>query len=430
MYRLDLFDGLARAMPRAWAESCLARALAVEPGLHAWITLDEPAARAAIAALPESGPLAGVTVGVKDIIDTQDLPTQMGSRMFAGHQPGRDAWVVARLKSLGAVVLGKTVTTECAWRAPGATRNPWNAAHTPGGSSSGSAAAVAAGCVPLALGTQTLGSVIRPAAYCGIVGFKPSFGAIPRTGVLELARSLDHLGLFARAVADIAHVAPLLFAQDAGDPVPPVPAWADVRDAAPPVIARVRTARDALASAEQIATIDRAQHAFEQAGARIVELELPAEFGAIWDAARTILAAEAHEVHRQRLETMKGKAGAALVALVEEGAVTAPAVLEAARALQASLRTRFASLSAGIDAVLTQPAIGEAPRGLDDTGDAVFCTPWNFLGTPAITMPAGEGPNGLPLGLQLATRWGEDGRLLRVALWCEQALARPRRIAA
>ncbi|MDB5365417.1 MAG: amidase [Rhodospirillales bacterium] len=428
MYRLDLCDGLARGTPRAWAESSLARALAVDPKLRAWITLDEGIARAAIDGFPQQAPLGGVTVGVKDIIDTQELPTQMGSALFAGNQPARDAWVVARLKSLGAVVLGKTVTTECAWRTPGVTRNPWNPAHTPGGSSSGSAASVAAGCVPLALGTQTLGSVIRPAAYCGIVGFKPSIGAIPRTGVLELARSLDHIGLFTRAVADVARVAPLLFAQDAGDPVPAVPAWTDAPDAAP-VIARVRTARDAMASAEQVATIDRAQRAFEQAGARIVELVLPAEFDAVWEAARTILAAEAHDVHRNRIAAMPGRAGAALTSLVEEGAVTAPAVLEAARTLQASLRTRFASLSSGVDAVLTQPATGEAPLGLDDTGDAVFCTMWTFLGTPAITMPAGEGPNGLPLGLQLATRWGEDSRLVRVASWCERVLARPRRIA-
>jgi amidase len=428
MYRLDLCDGLARGTPRAWAESCLARTLGVEPKLHAWITLDESVARAAIDRLPQQAPLAGVTVGVKDIIDTQDLPTQMGSALFAGNKPTRDAWVVARLKSLGAMVLGKTVTTECAWRTPGTTPNPWNPAHTPGGSSSGSAAAVAAGCVPLALGTQTLGSVIRPAAYCGVVGFKPSIGAIPRTGVLELARSLDHLGLFTRAVADVAQVAPLLFARDAGDPVPAVPTWTDAPDAAP-VIARVRTARDAMASAEQVATIDRAQRAFEQAGARIVELVLPAEFDAVWEAARAILAAEAYEVHRKRIAAMPGKAGAALTALVEEGAVTAPAVLEAARTLQASLRTRFASLSTGVDAVLTQPATGEAPLGLDDTGDAVFCTMWTFLGTPAISMPSGEGPNGLPLGLQLATRWGEDARLVRVASWCERALARPNRIA-
>ncbi|GIL38311.1 amidase [Roseiterribacter gracilis] len=428
MYQLDLRDGLARDTPREWAESCLARTLTLEPKLHAFVTLDEGVTRKAIDTL-SSGPLAGVTVGVKDIIDTVDLPTQMGSRLFEGRRANQDAWIVARLKSLGAIVMGKTVTTECAWRTPGATRNPWNLDHTPGGSSSGSAASVAAGCVPVALGSQTLGSMIRPAAFCGVVGFKPSFGAIPRTGVLPVAPSLDHLGLFARSVGDVAQVAPLLFGQNDGDAVPAVPAWYDVKTSDAPVLARVRTARDALVSDAQRALIDEVQRKFEGAGARIVELTLPPEFDAVWEAARAIMAAEAYQVHRDRIAAMPGKAGEALVALVEEGAVVAPAILEASRILQVSLRTRFAALTAGVDAVLTQPAIGEAPNGLGDTGDPVFCTPWTFLGVPAITMPAGVGPNGLPLGLQLATRWGQDVQLLRAAAWCEASLALPRQIA-
>jgi amidase len=378
-----------------------------------------------------AGPLAGVPVAVKDIIATTDFPTTNGSPIYAGHVPDADAWVVERLRSLGAAILGKTVTTEFAWRHPGPTRNPWTLAHTPGGSSSGSAAAVAAGFAPLALGSQTFGSVIRPAAFCGVVGLKPSYGAIPRTGVHPLAQSLDHVGVFTRSVADAAFALSLLAAQsDAdphGQPLPPFTVDPD-RGLAPlpePRLAFVKTGIWSEADAVQKALVEAAAARFAAAGAHVEELVLPAEFAAMWEAGRTILACEASAIYAPLVERHPDLTSGFLKELVGEGAgIAAPVYIDALR-LQARLRTELSTALDGFDGILTLPASGPAPKGLANTGNPAFCVPWTFLGTPCLSLPAGE-HEGLPLGIQLVGRYRDDVRLLRLAAWCEAVLDRPR----
>jgi amidase len=380
-----------------------------------------------------SAPLAGIAVAVKDLIDTADMPTTYGSPIHRGHVPRQDAWVVQRLRSLGAHVLGKTVTTEFAWRHPGDTVNPWNTEHTPGGSSSGSAAAVAAGIAPLGLGTQTLGSVIRPAAYCGIVGFKPSFGSIPRTGVCPLAESLDHVGLFARSVDDVAYALTLLAGKDASDlhgHPPPVFNAAAVSDAlpSPPRIGLLQSQLLGEIDAPQKELINQAAKRFSNAGAEIIDAVLPKEFADAAELAVAIVAVEAARIHEARMAQFPQLISAAMRDLIKQGhAITASEYL-ALKARQRAMQQAFASWKEAnrIDMLLMPPATGEAPKGLHYTGDPRFCSPITLLGVPAITLPAGFGPKGLPLGVQLVGSSGADLLLLRVARWCESVLAHER----
>ncbi len=414
--------------PAAYLAACEARAAECAPWLHAFAhrPRDLPA--------PAGGPFAGLPFGVKDIIDTADMPTENGALADRGRVPGRDAWVVERLRSLGGVVFGKTVTTEYAWRHPGATVNPHDPAHTPGGSSSGSAAAVAAGIVPLALGTQTVGSVIRPAAYCGVVGLKPSFGAIPRTGIHPLSGSLDHVGLFARRVEDVAFALGLLAAASDGDPHGvPLPAFSidpgtGLRDSLPgagppPRLAMVRTDRWDGVETPQREALAHAAARLRASGAQVHELALPAGFEGMWGWAQTLLAVEAAAIHRDRIAQVPDRVSGTLKALASVG-MTLPAgdYVEALQR-QRALRHRLGETMSGFDAVLTVPATGTAPRGLDLTGDASLCAPWTFLGVPAVTLPAAVAANGLPLGIQLVGRYREDLRLLRTSAWAEAALA-------
>ena len=390
----------------------------LQPELQAFIHL--PASPIVNRASPHA-PLAGVPVGIKDLIDTADMPTAYGSPAYEGRRPDKDAWVVARLREAGATVLGKTVTTEFAWRQPGATTNPWNSDHTPGGSSSGSAAAVAAGIVPLALGTQTFGSVIRPAAYCGVVGVKPSYGTIARTGVLPLSGSLDHLGVFTTNVADAVHALSILAGSDANDPHTSHHSLGDATKR-PPRIGVLR---------EQIGgPIDKAQqHVLNHLalrlradGAEIVGADLPAE---LVDAARhasILVAVEAALTHGELVDRSPALVSAPITALVEEGRALPATDYAKAKALQVQMTLRFdrwLTEAAGLDALLVAPASGEAPRGLDYTGDAAFCTPWTFLGVPAVTLPVGFGPGGLPLGVQLVGASQHDAALLSLAEWVE-----------
>ncbi|MCJ2046871.1 amidase [Methylobacterium sp. J-078] len=379
---------------------------------------------------PGVGAWAGIPVGVKDIIATADLPTTNGSPVYADHVPAADAWIVARLKALGASVLGKTVSTEFAWRHPGPTHNPWKRGHTPGGSSSGSSAAVAAGIVPLALGTQTFGSVIRPAAYCGVVGVKPSYGAIPRVGVHPLAPSLDHVGLFTRSVTDAAFALAHLIGRDEADPHGrPLPDFSVDLDMAlapreAPRLALVRTAIWDRAEPEQRALLDATAADFQAAGAHVSDFVLPAAFEGLWDCARTILAVEASARFGTLVERFPDRTSQPLKDLVAEGAqIAAVAYVEALRR-QADLRVNLDTVLAGYDAVLTLPASGPAPEGLASTGDPAFCVPWTCLGVPAVALPAGES-QGLPLGIQLVGTYRNDLALLRTARWCEMVLARP-----
>ena len=404
--------------------SCLARSAAVEPVVGAFAHFDEAGVLAALAAGP-TGPLAGVPVGVKDIIATAGVPTEMGSAAFRGHVPEASAWVVDALRRNGAIVFGKTVTTEFAWRHPGKTRNPWNPDHSPGGSSSGSAASVACGSVPAALGTQTLGSVLRPAAFCGVVGFKPSFGTIPRTGVYPFAQSLDHLGVFTRNVSDAAFLANLLFGQDGIDfPgfAAPLPAWPLAARQRPPRVALVHTRAWDQVSIEQQAVVESSARQLQAAGAEVCVQVLPPAFDNLWQMAQTIADAEGAFVNQQVAGDKPLLVSEPTRALVERGrAIGALSYLQA-RAGQATLSRLFDTFMSGFDALLTAPALGEAPQGIANTGDAVMCTPFTFVGAPAVALPAARSVHGLPLGIQLVGRWSQDNALMNVALWVEQQL--------
>lgn len=373
------------------------RARALEPDIHAFAHLPEgpPAAG--------EGPLAGVTVGVKDLIDTADMPTSYGSPIHAGHRPAADAAIVARLRGLGATVLGKTVTTEFAWRRPGPTRNPWDLGRTPGGSSSGSAAAVAAGVVTLALGTQTLGSVIRPAAYCGVVGFKPSFGTFSREGVHPLSGSLDHVGLFARTAVGISDAFALL--TDADRRSFPTPGR----------LAALRPPAD-LVSADQAAAFENCLRGLKDAGWTVEEIEWPGLVDLGMELVDAIVSHEAAKIFGDLRAARSDMMSPHIIELVDAGLSRPVSIYEEAIAAQRELRETFASKIAGFDALLTIPAPGEAPEGLASTGDGRFCAPWTVIGAPAISLPVRLSTAGLPLGLQVVGRMGDDPALLAIAV--------------
>lgn len=397
----------------------LAKAKALEPTLHAFEYLPPTIDAGA------SGPLAGIPVAVKDIIATFDMPTTNGSMIFRDQVPPADAWVVRRLRDLGASIFGKTVTTEFAWRHPGPTVNPWNPKHTPGGSSSGSAASVAAGLVPLALGTQTLGSVVRPAAFNGVVGLKPSYGAIPRTGVHPLSPSLDHLGVFARSVDDAAYgLSQLSGTSDYdlhGRVLPPfhVPVDKGLTVLERPRIAVMRLAQWSRAEPEQQKVFEDAVQKLRSAGAFLQDIDYPEMDRAGWTSCTTILASEAAILFKDYVANHPDKTSKWLKELTQTGKSHSAHDYLLAKHFQDAERAKFPDLISGFDVVLTLPAFGEAPAGLDYTGDAEYCGPWTLLGVPALSMPAGFGKNGLPLGIQVVGKYRDDLRMLRAAKWIE-----------
>jgi Asp-tRNA(Asn)/Glu-tRNA(Gln) amidotransferase A subunit family amidase len=417
---LRLFEKDAAAAD-SYAAACLEKTRRVEPTLKAFEYLPRDVTR-------RPGPLSGIPVAIKDIIATSDMPTTNGSPIYRDHVPSQDAWVVERLRNLGATIFGKTVSTEFAWRHPGPTVNPWNNGHTPGGSSSGSAASVAAGLVPLALGSQTLGSVIRPAAFNGVVGFKPSFGAIPRTGVHHLSQSLDHVGFFARRVDDVAFALSLLAGTSDRDlHGRPLPGFTvDGERGVPPLekprLAVVRFAKWSKAEPEQQQVFEATIATLRSAGAVLDELELSELDRGNWDTINTILAAEGASIFEGLVERYPDRSSDHLKSLVKTGKAHSATDYLAAKSLQEKWRNHLASDIAGYDAVLTLPAFGEAPRGLHYTGDAEYCAPWTLLGAPALSLPAGFGRNGLPLGIQIVGRYREDVRTLSVAKWIEGVL--------
>ncbi|MGZ6059683.1 MAG: amidase, partial [Myxococcaceae bacterium] len=339
-------------------------------------------------------------------------PTECGTSLYRGRQPDRDAVCVARLRSAGAVILGKTVTTELAFFAPGPTRNPRNPAYTPGGSSSGSAAAVADWMVPAALGTQTAGSIIRPAAYCGVVGFKPSHDLLSLEGVHPFAPSLDTLGLFVREVGDLP---PLLGALGAPVQVPEL--------GRPPRIGLWRSAQWPRATPAMQKRLEQVAAGLARAGATVRDVELGPEEGDLVDAQALIMAAEA----ARTFETLRKSAGSSLSAqlrtLLDRGAVASPEDVRAAKALAERARAATSSLLDELDVLLTPSAPGEAPEGLASTGDPVFNRVVTMLGFPAISLPAGTGPVGLPLGIQLVGAPHGEAALLAVAAWVESRTA-------
>lgn len=402
-----------RLSPAALMEACLERIAAREPEVRAFAWLDPALARRAAAAAKD-GPLGGIPFGVKDVIDTADQPSQYGSPIWAGHRPRSDAACVAAARRAGAAIIGKTVTTEFATRHPGATANPRNVKHTPGGSSSGSAAGVAAGFFPLAFGTQTAGSIVRPAAYCGVVGFKPSYGTLHRAGMKVMSESLDTIGVMARSVADCALAMSAMTGIDHGDPTRKAPRA--------PRLALVMGPTADQAAPETRALMERAAEACRRAGAEVVPLDLPAACAAAVDAHPHVMNMESAEAIGWEID----HAGAQLSPVLAERmgwARTQPvAKLVEGRIAFAAARAAYADAVAGFDAVLTPSAPGEAPEGLGWTGDPAFNTLWTLLHVPCATVPAGTGPRGLPLGVQVAGNAGGDAALLAWTEWVRHAV--------
>jgi Asp-tRNA(Asn)/Glu-tRNA(Gln) amidotransferase A subunit family amidase len=409
----------AHATARAFADAWLARVAATDARIEAWAHLDPAEVRAAAGrcdATPASarGPLHGLGIGVKDIIATADMPTQMGSPVHAGHRPGADADCVARLKAAGGYVFGKTVTTAYAFLDPGKTRNPWNPAHTPGGSSSGSAAAVAAFQVAGALGTQTNGSVIRPAAYCGVVGFKPTRGALSLDGVHIFSETLDQVGTFTRSVDDAALLAHAVAA-------PGAIAGAIVVPSRPPRFAYLAQFPWTRQDCDDDDRVEAAATRLRQR-AEVVGVELPGEWREADRIHRTIMLFEAARNMGALQDRERERLSPKLNAALDEGRRIPED--DYGRALAARERAigEITQWLRVYDAVLAPPAPSAAPVGLDSTGDPSCCTLWSLLGFPALTLPVARNPAGLPIGLQLAAPAGADDRLLAVARWCEQQL--------
>lgn len=421
-----------RATVQDYVASCAARIARLDPAVQAWEWFDGQ--RALADAEERAGgiladlPLYGIPVGVKDIINTRGIPTRMGSRVFHGNVPSHSAWVVRRLEALGGLVMGKTVTTEFAFRTPGKTRNPWNPAHTPGGSSSGSAAAVASGFVPVAIGTQTLGSVIRPAAFCGVVGYKPSFGAISRAGIHPFAPTLDTVGVFARSVADAAWFGACLMGQDARDEATLVRGPVHLLRvpletlSAPPRLAVVRTPKWSLATEAQRAHFDETLTRLASAGAALKEIHLPHLFDDAWDNVMAITCVDAAKSFASVESRHRISLSPPLVEIIDRGRRITADQYARAKEKRENYRRWFDTMMERHDAIVTLPATGEAPQGLASTGDPVFCSLWTQTGQPAVTLPTGLGPRGLPLGTQVVGRYRDDERALQVAAWVEATI--------
>jgi Asp-tRNA(Asn)/Glu-tRNA(Gln) amidotransferase A subunit family amidase len=414
-------------------ESCLSRIAEIDANVQAWAFLDPEHARAQARALDEArangrplGRLHGIPIGVKDIFDTTDMPTEDGTVLHAGRRPRHDATAVSLLRQAGAVIMGKTVTTELALFTPGKTRNPLDPVRTPGGSSSGSAAAVASGMVPLAIGSQTNGSVIRPASFCGVVGYKPTHGLISRRGVLSLSRTLDHVGVFAGSVEDAALLAEVMMAYDAGDGdmYPQArPGLSRMAAEEPPLPPKLAFAKTPVWDQADEDTQEAFGELVETLGDGVVEVELASVFENVPELYRTIQDAEVAVNFAPEYEEGRERLSARLRGIIEHGQQVLAADYIRAVARIPLLNLALDEIFDRYDAILTPAAPGEAPVGLDTTGNPVFCTAWSLLGTPAITLPLLRGSNGMPIGVQLVGLRGNDGRLLRTANWLAQCVA-------
>lgn len=411
------------------ARECLDTIRAREPDIKAFVHLDPEAVLAAAGELDlippgdTAKPLLGLPIGVKDLIDTADQPTEYGSRLFAGHRPASDAAVVRKLRDAGALPVGKTVTTEFACFSPGATRNPRDLKRTPGGSSSGSAAAVAAGMVPVALGTQTAGSVIRPASFCGIVGFKPTFGAIDRTGVFPISGTLDTVGLLSRSVADISVVFDVVRTGSSRSDRPNdshtgAGPERTSNTARPPKPVRLGFARPVewdRADPETRAGLETLKLQLMDSDMEVVETALPAEYDGLTAAQSLIMDFEVSKALMSRCEKNPELVSSSLMEVLKRGAAISSADYSAALELADKCRAMLPEVFGAIDAVVVPAVIGEAPLGLQATGDPLFCRSWTLLHCPAISLPLLEGPNGMPVGVQLVGNLHGDDNLLRTA---------------
>ena len=420
--------------PTTYIESLLQRITTHDPALQAWVTIDRAKAMDAalrreqeLAAGDTPGILHGVAVGLKDIFYTAGMKTTACSRIYADFVPDYDATCVTRLKDAGAVILGKAVTTEFATSDPSPTRNPWNAEHTPGGSSSGSSVAVATGMCPAALGSQTGGSTCRPAAYNGIVGLKPSYGRISRYGVIPVSWSLDTVGILVRTVTDAALLLQAMAGYDANDPGSanvPVPDYgqqmADWQ--APPRIGLLKGYFFDRATPEVRHHTEEMAQRLAQAGAVVEELELPESFATAPTAQRMVMNVECAAFHEEFFRHRADEYGPRLRANIEMGMLVPGVTYLQAQRLRRSFRQDMTELAQRVDVLMTPAIPAPAPRDLNTTGDAAFQAPWTSAGLPTIVIPSGLSADGLPLGVQFAAPPFEEGVLLSAARWCEAAL--------
>jgi Asp-tRNA(Asn)/Glu-tRNA(Gln) amidotransferase A subunit family amidase len=404
--------------PVAVIERCAEAIMAREAEVGAFVTLDLERARRMVEARGEAlaaQPLRGLPVGLKDIFDTADFPTEYGSPIYAGHQPKADSAVASLVRRAGGIVLGKTVTTEFAHLDPGKTRNPHNLAHTPGGSSSGSAAGVAAGMLPIATGSQTGGSIIRPASYCGVAGFKPSYGLIPTVGMKCFSWLLDTVGLFAAGVVDVAFAAEALTGRalrvDRADPVAPR-------------IGLLRRPPWPQASDEMTTAVEIAARTAEAAGATVTEIELPPICADAFTAHGTIHDYEGFHALAYEYDHHRDRIGPNLRNLLDRAAGVTPEAYDSARRTTRRARQALAGLMAEIDVILTPSAPGAAPKGLSSTGTSTFNRLWTLMGTPCVNVPGLANDAGLPLGVQVVGRFGSDRATLMAARFVEAAVAR------
>lgn len=398
--------------------SCLARIQEVEPRVHAWSWIDPERATRLAAGLDAGerrSELHGIPVGVKDIIDVAGIPAEFGAAHFRGRVPSTSAACVLAVEQAGGLLLGKTVTAEMAYFTPGPTTNPWNADHTPGGSSMGSAAAVAAGMTPLAIGTQTNGSIIRPASFCGVVGYKPTAGTVDRAGVAEFSRSFDTVGSFATSVSAAAVLVAVMARRPLGDFAPPA--------VERPRLAGVRTAAFGECQPAMSACFEDSVAALAEAGAEVVAAELPPDLEDVRELHDRIQLHEAAEAIGGVVLGHPEGFSERLRAAIAKGKEIGPEEYRADLAERERLIVLLDRWASDFDAIVTPPALGEAP-GTESTGDPRFCTLWSLLGAPALCLPAAFGPAGLPLGIQFSARPGEDRRLLGAAAWAEVALRR------
>lgn len=398
--------------------ACLDRIKVRDTDVKAWAFCDPELALRQARELDRAGdvrgPLHGVPVGFKDVFDTVDMPTEYGSPIYTGYQPQWDAACVALTRAAGGIVLGKTATTEFANNHPAPTRNPHNLAHTPGGSSSGSAAAVADFMVPLAFGTQTGGSTIRPAAFCGVVGYKPTFNLVNRAGLKFVAESLDTIGLFGRTIEDVALLAHAVSGQD-------MPVF-ERKPATAPRIGLHRTPRWKDADPVAQSALEVAAQKLSAVGAAVHDIELGLDFAALYDMHGVIMSYESARALAYEIKHHRSLISDDLGSRLESGMKTSRRDYESAMAHTWGCRNRFSEKLSGVDVLLTLSAPGEAPKGLTTTGSSLFNRNWTLLGTPCVQVPCTTGSSGLPLGVQVIGPIGHDVTTLVWADWIHNAL--------
>lgn len=414
-------------------DSVLGRIDRLEPILEAWVTLDREGAIATAQQLAKEaeqgklrGPLHGIPVGIKDIFYTTGMKTAAGSKLYAEFIPSYDATSVTRLKEAGAIILGKTTTTEFALFDPTATKNPWNPNHSPGGSSSGSAAAVSSGMCPAALGTQTAGSTLRPATFCGIVGLKPTIGRISRYGVIPLSWCLDHVGVFVRTVEDAALLLEVLAGYDpydASSSVHPVPCYRKALEKIEiPRIGIVREFFSNRSEDEVRVNTEVTIQKLSLAGAQVEEIRLPESFQAVHASHSTIMRVEAAAYHEEMFQNRSGDYRPKIRSFISTGLLIPGTVYVKAHRIRNQFCREMKMILSRVDCLLTPAVPSPAPEGLESTGDPSFNIPWTFCGFPSISLPSGLSKGELPLGIQLVGRPFDEESLLGVARWCERVI--------